>query len=195
MTTRRGLACALLIALAAGCASGSSGSGDRSEAGAIDTPGCASPIPGERVVVPDATMWNNTPDVEQMISRIVAEGGGRFAASYAGLRVDAEHGITSVYRVPNAEFDTFLREVAGSQCFRIHTAKYSHSALQVWRDRVSADMPSLQDLPLTMLAIKEDGSGVLIGTTDVAATEAAFRQRYGADAPLVFEKREPVSLM
>jgi hypothetical protein len=164
----------------------------------VDTAGCVSPSPGQLVSLGDRgedSMYIDTAETEAAIGRIRNAGEGRFPDSFAGLGVDPQHGVTTVYRVPDAAFDAYIAEVAGPLCFRIRPARHSAKELKPWRDRIEADLQAWTDqgVPFESLSTDGRGEGIRVGSQDPHATEAAFRAKYGADAPIFFEYQEPAA--
>ena len=165
--------------------------------GSVDTPGCASPSPGETLTLggKDDSMYYDTPDTEVAIDKVKAAGEGQFADSYAGMRVDPQHGVTSIYRVPDAAFDAFIVQAAGRHCFRLYPALHSAEELKPWRERIEADLQSWPaSVPVVSVSTDQEGKGIRVGTEDIPATEAAFRAKYGADAPIFFVQETPGTL-
>ncbi|GAA2662312.1 hypothetical protein [Paractinoplanes durhamensis] len=162
--------------------------------GGWSTAGCGVERTPEHVTVGGVTMPSTPPKLDAVMNRIEETGRARFPDSYAGLEVDQQLVQAIVYRVPSAAFDDFLREVAEDTCILVRDAAHSADALAVWHDRVLADLPywSHQGVPIFSVGARHDGSGVEIGTRDVAKARTGLLARYGSRAPLVFIPADPV---
>jgi hypothetical protein len=179
------------------------GCGDPGDEGTADAPGltggwatggCGVARTPEHVTVSGVTVPTTPPGLEAVMNRIEKAGRAQFADSYAGLEVDQELVQAIVYRVPSAAFDDFIRKTAEDSCILVRDAAHSAVSLAVWHDRVVADLPfwSHEGVPIVSIGARHDGTGVEIGTRDVAKARTALLARYGSRAPLEFVSADPV---
>ncbi|GIM96012.1 hypothetical protein [Paractinoplanes toevensis] len=158
------------------------------------TGGCGVERTPEHVTVSGVTVPTTPAGLEAVMNRIEQAGRVQFTDSYAGLEVDQELVQATVYRVPSATFDDFIRKTAEDTCILVRDAAHSAVSLAVWHDRVVADLPfwSHEGVPIVSIGARHDGTGVEIGTRDVAKARTALLARYGSRAPLVFVSADPV---
>lgn len=132
--------------------------------------------------------------LDPVLGRIEQEGRARFAESYAGLEVMPDQLSAVVYRVPSAQFDAFLREVAGEAAVVIRDAPYSVAELTALMERITADLDYWRErgIRINAFGARHDGSGVQVGTQEVARAEVELPKRYGARPPVLIVEEGPI---
>jgi hypothetical protein len=135
------------------------------------------------------------PELDAAMARIERGGRAGHADSYAGLEVDQAGVRAIVYRVPSAAFDEFVRLAAEDACVVVRDAAHGLAELTAWHDRIVADLGAWQagGIRISTVGARHDGTGVEVGTPDVAGTRSALVARYGAPAPLIFLEQGPVT--
>jgi hypothetical protein len=179
------------------------GCGDADDQPAADQPGltggwatagCGVARLPEHVTVAGVRMPATPAKLDSVIARIDEAGRRDFATSFAGLEVDQDEVRAIVYRIPSASFDEFIRRSAEDVCLVVRDARHSAADLAVWHQRVLADLPYWTDQGIRIVTIgaRHDGTGVEIGTRDVARARVELPARYGDRAPLIFLEEGPV---
>jgi hypothetical protein len=179
------------------------GCGDADEGPATDQPGliggwstagCELVRLPEHVTIAGVTMPATPAKLDAVMARIDQAGRGDFADSYAGLRVDQRRVRAIVYRVPSAAFDDFIRRTAEDTCIVVRDAAHSAIDLAYWHDRVLADLAywTEQGVRIATIGARHDGTGVEVGSRDVARAKRELPARYGTRAPLVFVEEGPI---
>ena len=159
------------------------------------TAGCEFPRETMTAVVNGRAMPVTPPKLESAIARIDAGGRGRYAVSYAGIEVDQQHVRAIVYRVPSAAFDKFIRNSAEDTCIEVRDAPHAIAELTALHDRIVADLDTWEQrgIRISTVGARHDGTGVEIGTADVARARGELPLAYGAQAPLIFVQQGPVT--
>jgi|GEM_PF-2393458 len=162
--------------------------------GGWSTAGCELLRLPERMAVAGVAMPVTPAKLQAAMDRIDTAGRREFPRSYAGLEVDQVHTRAIVHRVPSAAFDEFIRRTAEDTCIVVRDSAYSAVDLQVWHDRVLADLDYWTHTGIRIVSIgaRHDGAGVEIGTRDLAQARAELPLRYGPEAPLLFADEPPV---
>ncbi len=162
--------------------------------GGWTTAGCGVARLPEQVTIAGVTMPATPAKLDAVMARIDEAGRRDFPGSFAGLEVDQHDVRAIVYRVPSAGFDEFIRRSAEDVCIVVRDALNSAAELAYWHDRVLADLPYWTDQGIRIVTIgaRHDGTGVEIGTRDVAKARMELPARYGDRAPLIFVEEGPV---
>lgn len=191
----------LTVLLVGGCAAqrmsadapGGAGEPNPSVGDEWRTEGCRTTRTPEVVETAGARMPLIPADLEAVMSRIGQEGPARFAESYAGLEVVYEPVHTIVYRVPSAGFDAFVREIAGDACVVVRDAAHSAVELTALAERIGVDLDYWRGRGVRVNSVGplHDGSGVRVGTQDVALAEVELPKRYGVDPPVMVVEEGP----
>jgi hypothetical protein len=178
------------------------GCGDADDGPAIDEPGlvggwstagCELLRLPEHVTVAGVSMPATPAKLGAVMARIDQAGRGDFAGSYAGLQVDERRVRAIVYRVPSAAFDDFIRGTAEDACIVVRDAAHSATDLAYWHDRVLADLAywTEQGIRIATIGARHDGTGVEVGSRNVARARRELPARYGTRAPLIFVEEGP----
>lgn len=158
------------------------------------TPGCEFARQPESMTVGGLAMPTTPGELNAAIARIDQGGRADFKESYAGLEVDQKHVRATVYRVPSAGFDDFIRGAAENTCIFVRDAAHSAADLAIWHDRVVADLSfwTARGIRIVTIGARHDGSGVEIGTQDADRARLELPARYGSRAPLLIVDEGPV---
>jgi hypothetical protein len=179
------------------------GCGNRDDGPAADQPGmtggwstagCEIVRLPEHVTIAGVPMPATPAKLDAVMARIDQAGRGDFADSYAGLQVDQRRVRAIVYRVPSVAFDDFIRGAAEDTCVVVRDAAHSATDLAYWHDRVLADLAywTEQGIRIATIGARHDGTGVEVGSRDVARAKRELPARYGTRAPLVFIEEGPI---
>lgn len=162
--------------------------------GGWSTAGCELVRLPEQLAIAGVALPATPAKLDAVIARIDRAGRGDFADSYAGLRVDQRRVRAIVYRVPSAAFDDFIRRAAEDTCVVVRDAAHSAIDLAYWHDRVLADLAywTEQGIRIATIGARHDGTGVEVGSRDVARAKRELPARYGTRAPLVFVEEGPI---
>ncbi len=135
------------------------------------------------------------PALAAVITRIEQAGRADFAESYAGVEVDQHQVQATVYRMPSATFDYFIRMHADLACVIVRDAAHSNRELTRWHDQVFADLPFWisQGIQIVTIGSRHDGAGVEVGTSELDRARRELPARYGAQAPLIFLPADPIA--
>lgn len=163
--------------------------------GGWSTPACEFSREPQSVPMGATTMPVTPPELEAVMARIDQAGRTTYADSYAGLEVDQQDVRATVYRVPSATFDDFIRQAAGSTCVTVRDAEHTQADLAVWQDRVTADLPELAAARIFTIGARHDGAGVELGVEDTTKAQDHIHARYGRSAPFLFQEQPPVQLL
>jgi hypothetical protein len=192
------LVCLLLVGLAGGCA-GQQGGDVAAPApapggGEWRTDGCATARSPVKTHTAGVDMPLTNEQVQQLTTKVSQAGEARFGAVYAGLELTPDQVRVVVYRKPSAELDAYLRTVAGGECVIVRDAPHSQAELAALADRITKDMPYWRGrgIAINTVGRPEDGSGVKVGTENVAAARAELPRRYGAAIPIEVVQEGPV---
>lgn len=158
------------------------------------TAGCAFHREPMSVTVGRTTMPVTPPALDAAMAAIDRAGREEHRDSYAGLEVDQVRVRAIVYRVPSAEFDDAIRYAAGEACILVRDAPHALTELTAWHDRVVADLPywAGRGVRVATVGARHDGTGVEVGTQDMARARVEFPFRYGRSAPLVLVESGPM---
>ncbi|MEU4216233.1 hypothetical protein [Actinoplanes sp. NPDC026623] len=156
--------------------------------GGWTTAGCEFSRAPETVNVGGRALPSTPAPLAAAIARIDAGGRADHAASYAGLEVDQQRVRATVYRVPSAAFDDFIRFSAQDTCIVVRDAGHGLAELTALHDRIVADLAAweAEGVPISTVVARHDGSAVEIGTPDVDLARIELPRRYGTAAPLAF---------
>lgn len=159
------------------------------------TSGCATRRSPVMIRTAGATFPATDPQVEALAGQIQKEGQARFAAVYAGLEMVPEQVSMIVYRRPSADFDAYLRQQAGGECVTVRDAAHSAAELQALVERVSADMGYWRGRGIVINSVgpKANGSGIEVGTQNLAAVRVELPKRYGSSVPFFAVEQGPVA--
>jgi hypothetical protein len=163
--------------------------------GGWSTAGCALNREPMSVTVGRTTMPVTPPELDAAIARIDRAGREQHRNSYAGLEVDQTQVRVIVHRVPSAEFDDVIRYAAADTCVVVRDAPHALDELTAWHDRLVADLAywAGRGVRVVTVGARHDGTGVEVGTQDVARARVEFRLHYGRTAPLVVVASGPVT--
>ncbi|HZM74976.1 MAG TPA: hypothetical protein VFC19_04570 [Candidatus Limnocylindrales bacterium] len=186
---------AAAVVVAGGCAG--TGPGARQEA--QEPQGCTlvSPSP---VVTAGVMMWPDPPGMSEALNEIQTAGYDTFKDVYAGVEVVPEAGYAIVYRVPASEsstrYDEVIRRVAGTQCIVIRDSRFSQVALTELQNRISDDTNFWRGrgIQINTVGSAHDGSGVIVGTTQVVQARAEIPEHYHSSIPITVEQAAPVAV-
>jgi hypothetical protein len=193
------LAGLLLVGLIVGCAGQQDGGEAEAAAPASAgtewrSDGCATPRSPVVTHTAGVDMPLSDEQVEALVKKVTEAGQARFVAVYAGLEVMQGQVGLVVYRRPSADFDAYLRAQAGSQCVVVRDAAHSQAELQALANRISGDFAYWRDrgIAINTVGSRHDGSGVEVGTQDVAAARVELPKRYGTAVPIQVVEQGPV---
>ena len=163
--------------------------------GGWSTAGCEFARTPQTVTMGGTTIPVTPPELDAAMARIDHGGRTDHPHSYAGLEVDQHQVNATVYRVPSAAFDDFIRAAAENTCVTVRDAAHSLTELTTWQDRLTADLPSwtARGVRIFTVGARHDGTGVEVGVQDVAQAKDQLHARYGRSAPLVFVEQAPVT--
>ncbi|MDI1462464.1 hypothetical protein QEZ54_15945 [Catellatospora sp. KI3] len=190
-----------LIALLAGCAGQEK---DAAEAAAppqfpaARTAGCDTdrPLPSP-IETAGTIMYGSDAELDSVLGVVQREAeGGRFADVYGGIEVVPEKGEAIIYRVPSADFDAYVRSVAGQECIHLRDAAFSQAALLKLTNRISDDNKYWrgQGIEINVTGPLPDSSGVRVGVTKVdPKVQQRLVERYGAQIPITVVQEGPAS--
>jgi hypothetical protein len=196
------LAGLLLVGLIGGCAGqqGGDAPGAPDQAGAPPPPagewqtaGCATPRSPMVTQTAGVTMPLSDERLDSLIKKVQGAGPARFGAVFAGIEVVPEQVRMIVYRKPSAEFDAYLRAEAGDECVIVRDAEHSQAELMALVKRITADMSYWRGrgIAINTVGPKHDGSGVEVGTQNIAA-QVELPKRYGGAVPIKVVEQGPV---
>lgn len=133
--------------------------------------------------------------VDALVNQVQEAGKKQFASVFAGVEVIPDKAEAIVYRRPSAEFDAYLRENAGTQCVQVRDAAHTETELMTLVDRIAADMAYWRSQGITINTVgpRHDGSGVEVGTQQIAAARIQLPGRYGPAVPIVVVEQGPIS--
>jgi hypothetical protein len=156
--------------------------------GGWTTAGCEFSRAPETVNVGGRILPSTPAPLAAAIARIDAGGRADHAASYAGLEVDQQRVRATVYRVPSAAFDDFIRFSAQNTCIVVRDAGHGLAELTALHDRIVADLAAweAEGVRISTVVARHDGSAVEVGTPDVDLARIELPRRYGYAAPLAF---------
>ena len=140
-------------------------------------------------------MYGEAEEMSNALSRIHQAGESTFQDVFAGVEVIPEKGYAIVYRVPSPEFDAFIREAAGAQCVLVRDAAFANARLRTLQDRITRDTAFWRQRGITIntTGTNHDGSGVVVGTLDVAKARAELPKHYGTEIPIIItEEAAPI---
>jgi hypothetical protein len=106
-----------------------------------------------------------------------------FPDSYAGLSLDHQRHVMTVYRRPDPALDAEVRAKAGQVRVDFRNAKFSLAAMRQLVDRIMADKAywGTRQVSIQTAGPMPDGSGVRVGTLRGEPGESALlSERYGA---------------
>jgi len=135
-----------------------------------------------------------TAELYAALARLDSAGRTDFPDVYAGLEIDERRGMAIVYRVPSAAFDDHVRRTAGGLPVELRDAVHPLASLTALQERITADLRlwAGRGVRINTVGARHDGSGVEVGTEDVAAALRDLPGRYGADAPIIVVEQGPV---
>ena len=138
-------------------------------------------------------MYGEAEEMSTALNRLHQAGESTFQDVFAGVEVVPEKGYAIVYRVPSPEFDAFIREAAGAQCVLVRDAAFANARLRVLQDRISGDSEFWRKRGITIntTGTNHDGSGVVVGTLDVAKAKVELPKHYGTEIPIIVTKEAP----
>ncbi|HEX9999110.1 MAG TPA: hypothetical protein VGB74_01540 [Actinoplanes sp.] len=162
--------------------------------GGWSTAGCGVARVAEHVTIGGVQMPVTPAKLSEVMSRIDQAGQADFRDSFAGLEVDEARVRAIVYRVPSATFDDFIRRTAEDVCIVVRDTAHTAVDLAYWHDRILADLAywTHEGIRIVTVGARHDGSGVEIGTRDLARARVELPARYGTRAPLLFVEQGPV---
>jgi hypothetical protein len=159
------------------------------------TAGCEFTRQAVTMTVAGRTLPATPPALDAAMARIDRGGRADHPHSYAGLEVDQRRVRAVVYRVPDAEFDDFIRLSAEDTCVVVRDCLHGLQELTGWHDRVVADLGLWAERGVRIVSVgaRHDGFGVEVGTRDVDRARRELPVRYGEQAPLIFVEQGPVT--
>jgi hypothetical protein len=173
MSLRRGVVVAALlgvsIAVLVGCGSASGGPAAPAPTTALTTP------------VNDPTLLDAADTVVPMLEK-------SFPDTYAGLALDHQQHVMTIYRRPDPALDAAVRARIPQVRVAFRDARFSLPQLRQLRDHIVADTAywSGRGVSIQTVGAMVDGSGVGVGTLRGAPEEAALlSQRYGTETVTV----------
>lgn len=180
----------LLIALA-GCARPDQAGGETG--GPVATAGCATATSPPAMSIDGTPQPANQEALDNLAGRVQSVAQTRFADVYTGLELRSEQNRVRVYRVPSADFDSWLVKAFAAECVEVVDADHSAKELNALVDRITGDQAywQSQHIPISTISPRVDGSGVDVTTTEVARASAALIQRYGTAVPIAVVYGEP----
>lgn len=142
-------------------------------------------VTGELLVTPA--------DLAAVLARVESAGRAEFPDSFAGLEVDQAEVLGIVHRVPSADFDAFLRAEGAGVCLVVRDARHDLRTLLSLQERIVADLGYWRDagIEIGVVSSRHDGSGVEVGTRQVAQAQERLPQRYGPDVPIFVRDEAP----
>ena len=151
---------AVIVVSLAGCASGSSN---------------GSAAPGSVNITGSGGAGSSTQAV-----RAFAQ--ARFPANFSGVVISRDHKTITVYRRPGSSLDAAVRAQFPQLSLNFAGAPYDAAHLAQVAQQVSADMPFWREhgIVISTVGPADDGSGVDIGTPDVASAQTPLINRYGS---------------
>ncbi|SEG80669.1 hypothetical protein SAMN04489712_113127 [Thermomonospora echinospora] len=163
------LALAVLPVAAAACGTSTSGGPGQSPGSRSSS---HSPLPDQSALASAA-------------ARIDAHLRRSFPDHYAGVEIDPSRSVVIVYRRPSSALDADLRARFGDVPTRLHDAPHSARELDRLAARLRDDTGYWRErgVSITSLAVRPDGTAVVVGTDDVAKATRELPRRYGR-APL-----------
>jgi len=154
----------------------------------VRTAGCATATSPPAMTVDGTEQPANQGYLDGIADRLQPYARAHFAAVYSGLELRSEQDRLRVYRMPSAGFDAWMLRAFAADCVEAVDAPHSQRELQTLGDRVAADMDywTRHNVPVNFISVKNDGTVVEVGTTDIVRTKREFTVRYGPAAPLGF---------
>jgi hypothetical protein len=128
----------------------------------------------------------NQEHLDGVADRLQPYARAHFATVYSGLELRSEQDRLRVYRKPSADFDAWMLREFKSECVEAMDARHSEKELSALGDRVSADIAywKAHGVQVSYISVKNDGTFVEVGTTDLARAKRELPSRYGTTAPL-----------
>ncbi|MFI5840705.1 hypothetical protein ACIA8K_13445 [Catenuloplanes sp. NPDC051500] len=132
-------------------------------------------------------------DLAAVLARVESAGRVDFPDSFAGLEVKQTEVLGIVYRVPSADFDAFLRAEGAEVCLVVRDARHDLRTLLTLQERIVADLGYWRDagIEIGVVSCRHDGSGVEVGTRQVAEAEEQLPRRYGPEVPVFVRDEAP----
>lgn len=132
------------------------------------------------------------PALAAAATRIDTELRRDFPEHYAGVEIDPVRAVVIVYRRPSEALDSALRSRFGDLPARPHDAPHSARELRRLAERLRGDTGywRKRGISITSLAVRPNGTAVVVGTREVAEATAELPRRYGG-APLDIVHADP----
>lgn len=191
--TRAPLVIGVLLVALAGCARPTTSTAGE---GPVVTTGCATATSPPAMTIDGTPQPANQEALDALAGRVEGVAKTRFAAVYTGLELRSEQDRLRVYRVPSADFDSWLTGAFKDDCIEVVDAAHSAQELNALVDRITGDVAywKSQHIQIGTVSPRVDGSAVDVTTTDVAQASPALVQRYGTAVPIKVEYGEPPTL-
>ena len=157
------------------------------------TEGCGRHRVPERAESVTGAMLVTPAGLADVLARVESVGRADFPGSFAGLEVDQREVLGIVYRVPSADFDAFLRAEGAEVCLEVRDARHDLRTLLMLQERIVADLAHWRaaGIEIGTVGCRHDGTGVEVGTRQVAAAEDQLPRRYGPEAPILVRDEAP----
>jgi len=152
------------------------------------------PRPPVLSYVGEVSMYTESEAMLKALNRIQQAGESTFRDVFAGLETVQDKGYAIVYRVPSPKFDAFIRESAGDECVLVQDVAFSNARLRVLQDRIVADVEfwRKRGIAINLISASYDGSGVVVGTLDVAKAEVELPRHYATEIPIIVRTQSPM---
>lgn len=196
MAKRRWIAAVALLALA-GCAR----PGHAAQAPGVSTDGMVRTAGCATATSPPAMSIDGTPQpanqnyLDGIAGRLEPYAQAHFADVYSGLELRSAQDRIRVYRKPSASFDAWVLGQFTTDCVELADARFAKAELSALVDRVAADFGywRAKQVAVNTVSAKVDGSGVEVGTTDVARATRELPRRYGTSIPITVVYAAPAN--
>lgn len=167
------------------------GSPDRAP---VRTAGCARHTGPPRTSIDGTPQPANQAVLDEIADRITSIAEQRYGEVYAGLELVQEQDRLRVYRKPSKGFDAWILRDFRTDCVEVIDAAHSAVELQALADRIAGDIDywDQHGVRVNTISARFDGSGVEVGTVDVAKAREEMPKRYGPAIPILVEQQEPI---
>jgi len=189
---RRGLTIVTASLFLAGCGSPTQ-AGAPDVDGLVRTAGCGPHTTAPAMTVGGTPQPENQNALDEIADRVQTYSVGHFSGVYTSVEIRNETNRVRVYRVPSAEFDTWILKEFAAVCVEVVDSSHSRQELDALQQRIVVDIDYWKGrgIPINIVSMAPDGSGVQVTTTNVAKASEELPARYGAAAPITITYGEP----
>ena len=165
-----------------------------SDDGIVRTDGCATATSPPVMTIDGTPQPANQEALDELAGRVQTYAEAHFADVYTGLELRSAVDRIRVYRKPSAGFDAWITREFAKDCVEVVAAKYSRPELDSLATRIMDDRDywTAKGISISTVAVKVDGSGVEVGTTNVVQARRELPPYYGAAVTITVVYQDPV---